>query len=389
VRPGPPPRARFVEAVAATDPLSSVTAVRTGGTTLVGWLTYFDPATPWERLKKAAPDGRFEPLQATLQLRAVGAAGEPLAPIQTLSLRARSPGGVAIAASEPERKDALVVWSAIDQGQPQVFVTLVDAAGKRIAQRMLTRRRGEIADVAVAAVSDGFVVGWVDERDGDPEVYAAKVNRQLVRVGAEQRVTRTRGAAAGLSLLARGDHVLAAWSDARSSDKEGSADVYTARLRLADAAPLEAEQRVAATAVHSHSPVLGALGAQALLAWVDASPAGTPPSEGSGVRAVALDAQGRPQGAPVLVSSAGAPSAVALDCSADRCRAVISSDVSANTELLAFEWKSTAASRPVRLVSLSGSAAQSAAPALRGDELFFADSVDHKARVRRMGIVWE
>jgi len=389
VRPGPAPRARFVDAVAQSDPLSSVVAARVGETTLVGWLTYFDPATPWERLKKPAPDGRFEPLQAELVLRAVGTENEPLAAVQTLSQRARSPGGVAIAAGEPARREALVVWSAIDQGFPQVFLTMVDATGKRIGQRMLTRRKGEIADVAAAFTGDGFVVAWIDERDGDPEVYAAKVNRLLQRVGPEQRVTKIRGAASGLALLAKSDHVLAAWADSRNSETQGWADIYTARLRPADAAPLSAEERVAATPVHSHSPVLAALGTETILAWVDAPPEGSLPSEGSGVRVVALDAQGHAAGAPALVATAGAPSGVAFDCAAGRCRAVVSSDVGGNTELAAFEWKAGAAPRPARLLSLSGPASQAGSPVLLGNELFFADQVDHKARVRRMGIAWE
>jgi hypothetical protein len=391
VRPGPPPRARFVDAVAAGDPLSRVAAARVGDVALVSWLTYFDPTTPWERLKKAAPDGRFEPLQALLQIRAARSSNDaPSTPPQTLSLRARSLGGVAIAAGEPARNEALVVWSAIDAGQPQVFCTLVDAAGKRLQQRMLTRRKGEVSDVAVTFVGDGFVVGWVDERDGDPEVYAAKVNRMLMRVGPEQRVTKVKGAAADLTLLARGDHVIAAWADARNAEPEGWADIYTARLKSADASPLGGEQRVASTRLHSHSPALGALGTSTVLAWIDSTPESTLAGDDTGVRIVRLDAEAKAAGNPALLTpSSGVATAVSLDCSAERCRGVLSVDAAGSSELAGFEWKSDAAPRPRRLLTLTGPAAQLVSPVLLGSEAFFADLVDHKARVRRMGIVWE
>ena len=46
---------------------------------------------------------------------------------------------------------------------------------------MLTRAHAEVTDVAAAAVSDGFVVGWINDQSGHPEVYAAKVDFKLAR----------------------------------------------------------------------------------------------------------------------------------------------------------------------------------------------------------------
>jgi hypothetical protein len=85
----------------------------------------------------------------------------------------------------------------------------------------------------------------------------------------------------------------------------------------------------------------------------------------------------------------GVPTAVALDCTAERCHVLLSVDAAGSSELAAFEWKSDAASRPRWLVTLSGPAAQSVFPVVLGSEAFFADLVDHKARVRRIGIAWE
>src|SRR6185436_2596475 len=108
---------------------------------------------------------------------------------------AHSIGGVALAAGDPAKKEALLVWAAIDNKQPQVFATALDKTGKKLLQKMITRRTGELSDVAVAFAGDGYLLSWIDERNGDPELYAAKLNRLLQRAGPERRLTSSKGAA--------------------------------------------------------------------------------------------------------------------------------------------------------------------------------------------------
>ena len=69
-------------------------------------------------------------------------------------------------------KDGLALWTGLDKGEPQVFLTSVGFDGKRGQQRMLTRKSGEASDVAGLLVDGGCLVAWVDERSGDAEVYA-------------------------------------------------------------------------------------------------------------------------------------------------------------------------------------------------------------------------
>ncbi|HEY3255351.1 MAG TPA: hypothetical protein VGJ91_15435, partial [Polyangiaceae bacterium] len=77
----PPPRIIADEALAETQPLSQIALTETNAGTLLAWLTDFDPTTPWVKLKKATPDGRFEPLRARLDLQGFG----PGAPFTALS----------------------------------------------------------------------------------------------------------------------------------------------------------------------------------------------------------------------------------------------------------------------------------------------------------------
>jgi hypothetical protein len=390
VRRAAAPRAASIEAVAGADPLSDAAAARVGDTTLAAWITYFDPTTPWERLKKPAPDGRFDPLQARLEIRAIGKSSADSPAAQNVSLRARSLGGVALTSGEPAHKDALIAWAAIDNKQPQVFLTLVDATGRRLQQKMLTRRQGDVGDVALASVSDGFFVAWVDERHTDPEVYVTKVNRMLQRVAPERRLTTAAGGATGVTLLARGDHVIVAWADARDAEHPGWADIHGAKLRASDGEPLAAEHRIAESRLHSHSPVLAALGTNTVIAWIDHEPEASSPAAGTGVRIALLDDKASTSGEPATISaSGGTPRSLALECSA-RCRFVMSVDPAGRGELQAFEWQPGVDPKIVRLAGLSGPGAQSVAPTLLGRELFYADQAGAtQGRVRRMLIDWD
>src|SRR5690606_23234908 len=96
-------------------------------------------------------------------------------------------GGVSLSSFQDGR--ALVGWAALDQGKPHVFLTLVDQAGKKVRQQMLTKIGAEVSDVSVARTADGFVVLWIDDRNGTPEVYGTLLDRELRAVSSEQRLT--------------------------------------------------------------------------------------------------------------------------------------------------------------------------------------------------------
>ena len=93
-------------------------------------------------------------------------------------------GGVAIAAGGKPEDGAAVAWVARDGSDP---------AGAPLARRphrtahdelQLTTTKGDASDVAIAWAGDGWLVAWVDSRDGNGEVYASKVDRDLKPDGA-------------------------------------------------------------------------------------------------------------------------------------------------------------------------------------------------------------
>jgi hypothetical protein len=386
---GPPPRPLELRAIARSEPLSDIDVARVGKRTLLASVTYFDPTIPYERLKSPAPDGRLDPVRAELMVRAFTDDGRAETP-QPISVRARSLGGVTIAPAA-DREEALVGWAALDNGQPEVFVTLVAGDGRKLSQRMLTRRKGDVSDVTAAAVPDGYVVAWVDERHGDPELYAARIGRNLQRIGAEQRLTTSAGAASGPALLVRGAEVLVVWADARDAEQPGSADLYARRLKVADASPLAAEARLTTTQPHSHSAALAAWGDAAALAWVesrDTSEAADVDAPEVRVAVIGSDVATLERITPIR-PNAGTPQSVALDCAPDGCNIVMAVELAGRSELQATRIGQNGATSARTLSSLADPGAGEVPPALWGNQLFYADGGDGGARLRRMLVSWQ
>jgi hypothetical protein len=383
-----PPRVVADEALAETAPLSQIALTPSSAGTLLGWITDFDPTTPWVKLTKATADGRFEPLRARLDLQAFAGA-EPfaaLAPAENLSLRAHSLGGIALSGG-PQQKDVLVAWAGLDGGQPQVFLTLVDKAGKKLSQRMLTHKAGDLSDVAIAPNGTDYLVSWVDERSQDPEVYATKVNHALNRIAPEQLITQAPGAATDLSLVPTQGGALAIWADARESELPGAADIYSAALRGSDANRSANEVCLLKSRPHSFAPAAQAYGTGALVAWLE-SASDNAEGEPAHVAFAVLDAAGQVQGSVQSVSvGAGTPITLGLDCVEQVCHAIVAVDEDAHGGLYAITVKGGRTSNAVRIRS-SNNPPSSVAPVVHGNEVYISDIAQGLGRLRRLQLEW-
>lgn len=380
-----PPRATALETVASTEPLADLALGKVGDASLAAWVTYFDPSAPYQRLAKPTPDGRFDPIRARLQTHPLGGGrAEP----ETLSIRARSLGGVSLAAATGS-SEALLGWTALDNKLPQVFATVVDSGGKKLRQRMLTRAPGEKSDVSIAALADGWILAWIDERAGDPELFALRLNRQLMNVGPEKRLTSAKGSAADTAVLSRGSDVWAAWSDAREGDRPGFGDIFVAKLRGADASLDGAETRIEKTALHSRSPALASFGKGALLAWIEETPATGGAATDGQIKLAVLDEAMKPSASStVRTKGGGTPGSVALDCGEGSCRVIVLVTDGEAAELQGFVHGREGSTEPKRLVTLSGYAGSAVPVAIVGDDLIYAERSGSAARVRRLSVDW-
>jgi hypothetical protein len=411
------PRATSVAALFDGDHLSKVAAADLpGGGALTAWVTYFLQVTgaPAGKKGKAAPADSAT-ASATLAVRSVGANGVPGKPV-TIATTALSIGGVALAPAatrEGRKPETALAWVASERGEGQVTVTKLGPEGEKLAQKGVTsvsrKRKGgapsEASDVAIAYAGgegsggDGWITAWVDSRDGNAEIYVAKLDRSLNKVVPDRRITEAPGDSLEPQIAVRGKDVFVVWSDAREQPDEGNGDIYLARLDAATLKKSGPETRLFASATHSRTPQIQPWGKGLLVSWIeegrDAKTPGADADADAGLRVAVLDDKGTLIGSPVLVR-AGAGQAVtsaALGCGASECRGVLTAAAGDALMLDAFEITPGSPAGPLKAIAaLTGGAGQDASPSFAGPaatSLFFADdAVGGTGRVRWMQIAW-
>lgn len=388
--PPPPadaPRVTGVVTLASGQPFADLASAAVGDRTLVATITTaVDAVMPRRRRRGSADAG------ATISVRPFDRDGLPTAPAVSLTSRALSAGGVAIAAAGKLEDGAAVAWVGRDGGDAQVHVARLDKRGHRANEVQLTTAKGDASDVAIAWAGDGWLVAWVDTRDGNGEVYATKVDRDLQRTAREERITRAPGDAADVSLAVRGDTAWLAWSDPRESPTEGIGDIYATTLRTRDARQAGDEVRVLATAAHSRSPRLAAVEDGAVVAWIEDPPTGV---DAPGTAEIArLDGTAHVVGAGqrLPLAGSGSPATLELESAADGVRAFAARSNGQDVAIDAVSLRAdgTAASPPWTLVDLDAPSSFDVALSVAGDAVYFDDigatPADH--RIRRAGVAW-
>ncbi len=389
--PVPPdaPRLGVVTTLAQGEPYADVAVATVGDGAVVALLTTaLDDAS--QRKRGAESPG------AHVTTRQLDPRGLPIGTASTISTRALSIGGIAIAPGGTPDDGAAIVWVAREGGDPQVHVTRVDKRGKRQNDVQLTTTKGDAADVAIAWADGGWVVAWVDWRSGNGEVFATKVAPDLSRIAREEKITEAPGDASDITLLARGDVVWLGWADPRESPADGFADIFVAQLRAKDAKRLGDEQRVLASAAHSRSPVLAGTTDAVFLAWIEEAPSGaeSQSSVAHGAMLARLDERGKPKGGlfKVRASGDGFPSAVALEGTGTGLRGVIARGDKEQLELDALELRAgDAAPRAFPLLTLDGPPSLDVSLVLHDGALYYYDDGPEPGdrRARRASILWK
>jgi hypothetical protein len=298
---------------------------------------------------------------------------------------------VAIAA-DTQQKEACIAWVARDNGDPEVFLTKVDGTGKRVAQQALTRARGDVLDIAIAAVDGGWIVVWADTRDGNGEVYAARVDAALRRKGPDQRITSAPGDASEIALLVRDKTAIVAFSDSRGAPAEGIGDVFIARLRADDAAKLGDETRVATTPDHGRALQLQNLGESVLLTWLEHPPPAESAARPAQIHLSFLGPDGALRSLPETLDlgKPGPLSALSASCLAESCRFIVGRPEGRQLWLSAFAWKRGQKEVTVGDVAplFAGAAADVTPVQGPGWVLVGDDSSAQEGRLRRATLRW-
>jgi len=311
----------------------------------------------------------------------------------TISSRASATGGVAMTTA-PNGKEVALAYVSKDQ-TARVHLVRLDDKGARRGETMLGGPRGDASDVSIIATADGYVVAWVDTRDGNGEVYAAQLGADLAGIR-ETRITNAPGDATDTALATFHDAVILAWADPRESPRDGFADIYAVALGR-DGKPIGREGRVLSTAAHSRSPVLATTALGVALAWIEEAPQGGASEEAKGAMFALLDEKARAvrdpiklhfrdEGTVTAITLDGDPSARLLHAVATR---VAQDELWIDAARIPLDAGGALESYPI--VPLDGPSSLDVALALHGDALIFSDDGPDAsdARVRRATIAWK
>jgi len=393
-----PPNAETLDTlVAVKRPIADVATARLAdGKTLVAWISYV--------VADQSGKPRPAPAGATLAYRVVGADGTA-GKIHTLSERAISIGGVDVVALPASSKKgapvAVIGWAGPNNRASQVYLTQIGRSGTKIKQRTVTKIRrphkrklpNEVFDITLAVHGRDVLCAWSDTRDGDLEIYMARVDKNLHKAKPDVRVTRRPGPSTEASLTVVGGRALLAWSD--TAEGQSLADIYTLSLDARSLAARGKPQRAAETPGHSRTPRWAGGKGSLALAWIE-EPSDTN-SSGGELRLMAVDDKGGASTAARKVSAAGRTqlTSAAVSCKSERCRGVVIGKVDNSLVLGAFDTtrESGAPVRVRQLAGLPGGTEQDLS--LRGSDdlaqLFFAQdggSSNAGARIRHLQLSW-
>jgi hypothetical protein len=81
-------------------------------------------------------------------------------------------------------------------------------------------------DPSLVWTGSGYGVAWWDDRDGNNEIYFARLSSEGVKVGGDVRVTTDAFISREPSLVWTGSGYGVAWGD----DRDGNGELYFARL---------------------------------------------------------------------------------------------------------------------------------------------------------------
>lgn len=127
---------------------------------------------------------------------------------------------------------------------------------------------GRSSQAAVAFTGDGYAAVWTDDRDGNSELYFARLDASGRKVGDDVRLTNDAAVSASPSVVWTGTELGVTWYDAR----DGNTEVYFTRLdedgaRIASSGI--ADLRVTNDAARSEDPRIVWTGEEYAILWGD------------------------------------------------------------------------------------------------------------------------
>jgi len=210
--------------------------------------------------------------------------------------------------------------------------------------------------------------GGIDDPDG------GTVNTACSRVGSETRLTTTGSPARMPAIAWDGSGYLVVWSD----ERQGNGDIYAAKV---DANGTKSSEWVVVEGPEqSRSPTIARVGDGYVVAWFDTTPIG------ADVKIIALDSGGKPSGMPSLLAASTSDNPRPIVAPAFNGAAVAWSDKKGTVPSASVALVNGSAQLTVPAVSLGNGTAAAEFPAPAGGDgklaVFYSDGRDGHANIR-------
>jgi hypothetical protein len=158
-----------------------------------------------------------------------------------------------------------VAWFDEYDGNQGIYFVRIDSSGNKIGSEVLISD-GTNSSVHVSLVWTGneYGLSWQDDRDGNYEIYFSRLDSSGNEIGSDIRVTWNSSNSQQPSLVWTGSEYGVSWHD----DRDGNTEIYFARLD-SSGSKIGSDLRVSYAGSMSFLPSLVWNGQEYAVAWVD------------------------------------------------------------------------------------------------------------------------
>ena len=158
-----------------------------------------------------------------------------------------------------------VVWEDTRDGNAEIYFARLDAAGNKMSgEARVTRDSAGSYEPSLVWTESGYGIAWWDNRTGNDEIYFARLDASGHKLGSEIRVTDNPTGSRRPSLVWTGTQYGVSWCDY----PEGTGEIYLARLD-ASGRKIGSDVRVTNDASASYNPTLVWTGGEYGVSWED------------------------------------------------------------------------------------------------------------------------
>jgi len=128
-----------------------------------------------------------------------------------------------------------VAWCDNRDGNFEIYFARIDSLGNKISsETRITNNGNNSRCPSLVWNGSEYGVSWYDDRDGNEEIYFARIDASANKIGSDIRITNAAGRSYYPSLVWTGTEYGVSWHD----DRDGNATIYFARIGQTSQEPI-------------------------------------------------------------------------------------------------------------------------------------------------------